>query len=228
MISYDKINWTKYVDAIYCLHFLPHKDRLKKIETTLNYLDILNSPIFHWYYTYPNAFDEMIVNSIKPSQSDYYNERRIKVANINIAYHNMFREAQELGYKKVIVIENDCSFIYERKPLFIETLEHLPEEWDYIHFDKLLCDKSIVKYLSTLQYGTWFHSNYTGGYWGTAFTMWSKKAMDYVIKVQEKNLSIIDSIFSNNNSSEINEFKRFIPKYSFIYQSERITSYAFS
>ena len=131
------IDWTKYVDVIYCLHFLPYKDRLNKIKTNLNYLDILDSPIFHWYYTYPNAFDEMIAHYINPTYPDYLNERRKKTLNLNIAYHNMFREIQELGYNKVLIIEDDCTFIYGRKPLFIETLKHLPENWDYIQFDKL-------------------------------------------------------------------------------------------
>lgn len=221
------IDWTKYVDAIYCLHFLPYKDRLNKIKTNLNYLDILDSPIFHWYYTYPNNFDEMIADSIKPTYCDYHNQRRTKTLNLNIAYHNMFREIQELCYNKVLIIEDDFTFIYGRKGLFAESLEHLPLEWDYIQFDKLQA-LNHMQDLVTLKIDDWFCANYTGGYFGTSFTMWSKKAIDYAVKLQEKNLTIADHIFGNRNDVELRKFKRFIPRHSFVYQPEGITLYSFS
>ena len=222
-----KIDWTKYVDAIYCLHFLPYKDRLNRIKANLNYLDILDSPIFHWYYTYPNTFDEMIADSIKPTYCDYHNQRRTKTLNLNIAYHNMFREIQELGYNKVLIIEDDCTFIYGRKGLFAESLEHLPVEWDYIQFDKLQA-LNHMQDLVTLKIDDWFCENYTGGYFGTSFTMWSKKAINYAVKLQEKNLTITDHIFGNRNDMELRKFKRFIPRHSFVYQPEGITLYKFS
>lgn len=221
------IDWTRYVDAIYCLHFLPYKYRLKKIEATLNYIDILDSPIFHWYYTYPNVFDEMIANYIKPTYCDYHNERRRKTLNLNIAYHNMFREVQELGCNKVLIIEDDCTFIYGRKPLFAETLNHLPSEWDYIQFDKVRA-LNHTKDLATLKQNDWFFSNYTGGYFGTSFTMWSKKAIDYAVKLQEKDLTIADHIFGNRCDPELTKFKRYVPKHNFIYQPEGLTLYNFS
>ena len=222
------INWAKYVDAIYCLHFLPYKYRIEKIKTTLNYLDILNSPIFHWYYTYPNAFDEMIVNFIKPTYCDYHNNRRTKTLNLNIAYHNMFREIQELGYNKVLLIEDDITFVYGRKNLFLETLKHLPENWDYIHFDKVRAGNR-TKDLNTLQDGEYFCSNFTGGYYGGGFSMWSKKAINIAVKKQEQDLSIIDHLVINRDdcAPELNTLKRYVPKHTFFYQFEGIQLYDF-
>ena len=221
------IEWTKYVDAIYCLHFIPYKNRLNKFKANLAYIDVDKSNIQKWYYTYPNIFDEMIANCIKPTYVDYHNERRTKTLNLNIAYHNMFREIQEFGYNKVLIIEDDCTFIYGKKDLFIETLEHLPLDWDYIQFDKINAGNH-KQDLTTLKDGTWFYSNYTGGYFGTAFTMWSKKAIDYAVKKLEEDLTIADHIFGNREDFELNNFKRYIPKHSFIYQPDGLPLYNFS
>lgn len=216
------IDWTRYVDAIYCLHFIPHQNRLPILKENLKYMNILESPIFHWYYSYPNNFDEAIIRAIKPKYDDYYNLRRNKVLNLMIAYHNMFREIQELGYKKILIIENDCRFIPNQRDLFIETLEHLPHEWDYIHFDKM---NAFNTYLYNLKYGEWFHSNFTGGYWGNAFTMWSIKGINIAVKEIEKNLTMTDHILINRISPELVTLKRYVPKHLFVYQPDYLKKY---
>lgn len=223
------IDWTKYVDAIYCLHFLPYKYRLKKMEVDLGYIDILDSPIFKWYYTYPNVFDEMIAHYINPTYPDYLNERRKKTLNLNIAYHNMFREIQEFCYEKVLILEDDFTFVYGRKNLFIETLENLPIEWDYIHFDKVRAGNRMED-LKTLQDEGYFYSNFTGGYYGGGFTMWSKKAIDIAVKKQEQDLSIIDHLVINRDdyAPELNTLKRYVSKHTFVYQFEGIHLYEFN
>ena len=225
-----KIDWTKYVDAIYCIHFLPYWNRLKKIEDNLQYIDVLDSPIFSWHFTYPNAFDEIIASYMKPTYIDYHTERRRLSINVTLAYHNIFREIQEIGYDKVLIIEDDCTFIYNRKSLFIETLENLPENWDYIQFDKArtLGRPEYFPFLQTLTDGKYFLSNYTGGYWGTTFTLWSKKAIDIAVKKQEKEFFISDHLLANRIDPELSDLNRYIPKHSFIYQASAIPSYYFS
>lgn len=221
------INWSEYVDAIYCLHYLPYKNRLKKIELNLRIMNILDSTIFKWYYTYPNKFDTMVESVIKPEYCDYHNKRRVRTLNLNIAYHNMFREIQELGYKKVLIIEDDCTIVYWRRNLLAEALKHLPIDWDYIQFDKVQAHNKI-DYLKTLNYGDWFHGNYTGGYFGTCFTMWSDKAIEYAVRKQEEDLTIADHLFANRDDPELIKFNKYVPKYSYVYQYENIGAYDFS
>lgn len=216
------IDWTRYVDKIYCLHFLPYLNRLDSIKENLDYMDILSSPIFSWYFSYPNAFDKLICNYIKPPYCDYYNERKAKVTNLNIAYHNIFREVQELEYKKILIIEDDCTFVCGRKKLFIEALEHLPENWDYIQFDK---KEAFNGYLNSLVHGDWFHSNYTGGYWGTVFAMWSLKGINIAVKELESKLTMADILLANRNDEKLNTLNRYVSKYYFMYSPENIAMY---
>lgn len=222
------IDWSKYVDAIYCLHYIPYDKRLGNLVISLNYFDILNSEIFDWYLTFPNVFDEIIANHINPTYRDFHNERRQLSINVSLAYHNMFRQIQELGLEKVLIIEDDCAFLQGRKKLLLDTLEHLPENWDYIQFDKVRAYRpEYAPFLKTLVDGEWFCSNYTGGYWGTTFTFWSKKAIDIAVKKLETEMPISDHLLVNRNDSDLDGLNRFVPHYSFIYQPNGLSLYSF-
>lgn len=213
------IDWTKYVDAIYCIHFIPYKDRKVLCDEELDFMDILHSPIFKYHYTYRDNLQYIILNNINTVVPDYKNERKDLALNCILAYHSIFRESQEFGYKRILIIEDDITFVRD-KDRMIDTLEHLPEEWDYIQFDKVM-SKSLEPMLDTLQRGPYFHGNYTGGYWGTAFCMWGEKSFDLCIKLIEDHLIVSDWLLVNRDDDRVNNMKRFVAARHLLYQAGR-------
>lgn len=219
----DHINWEKYVDAIYGIHFLPYKNRRVEFEIELDYMDILHSPIFKYHFTYPNVFDKVVLDNYKPTFRDYNNERVNLVTNVTLAYHSIFREAQELGYRKICIIEDDIRFLHD-KTKWIQVLDHLPEEWDFIQFDMILNHENFPR-LQTLQRGAWFHSNYTGGYWGAAFCFWSKNAIDFSVQQQESELTVCDYLLANRDDPRLASLKRFVPAHHLMWQASQPEKY---
>ena len=219
----EHIDWKKYVDAIYGIHFLPYKSRRVSFEVELDYMDILHNPIFKYHFTYPNVFDRPIVDYYHPTFRDYNNERKSLVTNITLAYHSIFREAQELGYRSICIVEDDIRFLHDKQS-WIQTLEHLPTEWDFIQFDKILNRENNHR-LQTLQKGEWFHSNYTGGYWGSAFCFWSEAAINLAVELQEHEFIVSDYLLINRDDPRLDSFKRFVPAKHLMWQASQPEHY---
>lgn len=210
------IDWSKYVDAIYCIHALSYNDRKEECDQELDYMDILHSPIFKYHNTFQNAFDYIVLDHYKPAFRDFNNYRLNLVLNIFMAYHAIFRESQELGYSKILIIEDDTKFVRD-KELWLNTLEHLPPKWDFIQFDMIM-NKECNSRLETLKKGEWFHSNYTGGYWGTAFAMWSRKAINMGVRLQEQSFIVSDYLLVNRDDPMLDSLNRFVPANQLMWQ----------
>ena len=52
------IPWKDYFEKIYCIHYLPHKDRLPRLLKELDRVGITESGILEWRYTVPDTYDE--------------------------------------------------------------------------------------------------------------------------------------------------------------------------
>ena len=219
----DTIDWTKYVDAIWCISYIKYKNRREECEKELEFMDILHSPIFNYYYTFTNKFEYMVLDQVKPAFRDYHNHRRDIALNVMMAYHNLLRMAQDFGYKKVLIVEDDLRFVRDKQRM-IDTLEHLPEEWDYIQFDKIQNHEN-YKMLSSLEPGPYFNANYTGGYWGTAFCMWGNKGIDVAVEVFEKDMVVSDYVLANRDDPRLNGLKRFVPTRHLMWQADQHECY---
>ena len=104
------IDWGKYVQSIYCLHYLPYKDRLDVFKKELAKMDILQSSILSFYWTYYSKFDKMIVDSVSVGYPDFYNARSTIASNVTLAYYHIFKEAIALELDAIVTIEDDLRF----------------------------------------------------------------------------------------------------------------------
>ena len=158
-----------------------------------------------------------------PTYEDFHNERRSMSVSLTHAYYRIFRESQELGYRSILVIEDDIRFDH-RKQYMLETLEHLPDDWDFVAFDKILNQRENHR-LATIVPGPYFGSNYTGGFWGTVFGMWSAKAMNVAVNVLESELWPIDYILINRDDERLLSLKRYVTTKTMTYQDGQMLRY---
>lgn len=210
------INWTKYFDAIYCLHYLPNKERGKTIQAELDRIGIGSSGILHYKYTYPSPFDKVLLKSLPYNKKFVLQHVLPRAINAGMGYYSIYQEALGLEYNKVLVIEDDVAFLKDLNELE-DILNHIPEEWDFLRFDKTN-NSQCAHMLKTLVRGPYFSGNYTGGYWALGASAVSAKAMKIGIKSMEKELFVVDQIFENRIDPELNTLKRYISNLSLVRQ----------
>ena len=214
------IDWTHYVDAIYCMHCDTYQSRMPRLEEELKKVDILGSPIFQYWTTHPDPSLYEKIDKMDPSHPDFHNDRRQVATQITFAYYDMFRMLKEQGYDKVLICEDDVVF-HPDKSRLIGSLEHLPPDWDFIQFDRIFTPE-FEHYLSSCEpYNGWFYQNYTGGYWGTAFTFWSKEAIKTAVDVLSTEFVPSDYILINRDDPKIGHLKRYIPTRYIVHQLDQ-------
>ena len=113
------IDWKKYIDHIYCIHYVPYSDRRERLEKELKRVGILDSGIFSWQLSY-----DIPKFTKNPLEDNTYNHLQ--------CYCN----AKYMGYKKVMILEDDIVFLKDIN--MIQTLlDNLPNEYDICLFDHI-------------------------------------------------------------------------------------------
>ena len=125
----SKIDWKGYFDKIYCIHFLPDKNRIPRLEKELERVGILDSGIFQYFYTVPNRY-EKIYEKIFPECRPVY-------MNLGFGTLKMLKEAMYLDYGRIMVIEDDIAFLKDMDEMK-RILDNMPEEHRMIQMDKAM------------------------------------------------------------------------------------------
>ena len=211
------IDWSKYFDAIYCIHFLPNRARYASISQELSRVEIKDSPVFKFKFTYPNVYDTLAM----PKMLGQF--RNPTAVNLCLAFYNLFLESLWLGHEHILILEDDIRFIPELEKLKV-ILDHMPEDYDYIHYDKLL-SKSNAARRDTITPGDYYDSNYTGGYWGTGMTAFSRKAMEMSVAYLSQAMVPTDWLLENRDDNRLNELKRYVSHDIVVQQGGRDDEY---
>ena len=122
------IEWNKYFDHIYCVHFLPYKDRLAKIKSELKRVGILDSGIFSWQYTWDTPFYNVL------SRTGINKALSVGYMKCGLSQYYCHKEAYDLGYNRILVLEDDISFLKDLDKIK-EILEATPEDYDLVLYD---------------------------------------------------------------------------------------------
>lgn len=130
----DKIDWGKYFDKIYCFHYLPQDGRIKRLNTELRRVGILDSNIFEYRYTVPSRYDNILLSSEarEPRWS-----KNIWIANLGLATLQALKEAKYQGCRRVLILENDIAFLQDMKKIR-EILDDIPSDAEYCQLDKFV------------------------------------------------------------------------------------------
>lgn len=104
------INWNIF-DKIYCIHYLPYRDRRNVIKKELSRIGIIDQKNFEFYYTVPNKYYDFLFwdDHIK----SHLNLNMLNVNNLNytINSYNLMNIIYRKKFKKVLIIEDDVFFL---------------------------------------------------------------------------------------------------------------------
>jgi len=133
-----KIDWGRYFDHIYCLCYLGSEHQAVKrrlLEAELTRTGILGSGVFSWQYTTPDPWDEVISGRLRKRVLGSP-AANVGFINLGLATARIFREAKALGYRRILVLEDDVAFLKDLREVEI-ILENIPDR-SLVMFDKFL------------------------------------------------------------------------------------------
>lgn len=190
----SKINWKKYFDHIYCVHFVEYSERYDELCQELDRVGILNSDIFSFKYTFSSPIDKIVYNS--PDFSRERDNKKFTLAMYNLAkgHYDCMKESLGRGYKRVLFLEDDVAFLKDLDEI-VRILEASPH-YDIEMYDKVSPDGLWEYYLKMRPvFIDGKKSEDYVGYsilWTTSCYACSQKGMQHIIKSQEKNFNVAD------------------------------------
>lgn len=212
-----KIDWSKYVDQIYCITFSKKQDNdfYKELER----VDILDSDI---YYEFENIqtplYEKLYRGMFGNLYDDDIPERQYSYGfDVTIAHYYCMKHAEQHNYNKILILENDNIFLQDKNDIitildnalsnfndnepciFIGSLTH--SIYDY---DSKRCTYDCVKIVDYEILKLTMESDVGGG---TSFNIYNKKGYK----------ELIEYIESNNYIT--------IDRYQFIYDLEKVNIY---
>ena len=179
------IDWKKYFDHIYCIHYLPYKERYRKCVDELTRVGIRESGIFSWKLTWDSPlFDKLYqVCNFAPS---------VGCMKIGFAHYMCIKEAYELGFKHILILENDNIFLKDVNKIE-KILNDLPDDYDICLLDKIPAINA--KYEDAVKNATnesFIDIDKKFYVLANCYAL-SRKGMEHIIKSQEKTLAISDT-----------------------------------
>lgn len=216
MATSTVIDWSKYFDHIYCLHYLPDKARLPVITEELDRVGILNSGIFSFYWTFQSVFDAAIRKSVKLMNVYFHNEHSATVTNITYNNYRIVRESLGLGYNRILILEDDVLFLHDLERIK-DMLEHMPEDWEFIQFDRAYKNS----WMQEGPHDGYYMSDYVGGYTSSACNAYARRALPRMADALEREFYLSDRFLVNTEIPEFRELKRYLAMFNIAKQDDR-------
>lgn len=191
-------------DRIFCIHFLPYRDRLPVIEAELRRIGVLGLPQFEFYYTVDNRYYPFLMLlgnqkhrndicrlgfSYEKSEDRFRNGVDLNnVCYANVGYtvdsYNLMKMCVELGYERVLIIEDDAKFLNDLRVLR-GIFENVPGDFDVVNFDPYTPAEDRPAVFPEPENG---FVRYPGGYpvYNTTCVAFSRRGLMHIVAKQEK------------------------------------------
>ena len=180
------IDWKKKFDQIYCIHYLPHSDRYKKCLEELVRVGIRNSGALSWKLTWDSPIFEKLyeVYHVAPS---------LGCMKVGFAHYQCIKEAYELGFKHILILENDNIFLKDLDRIE-KILDDIPDDYDILFLDKI--PAANAKYETAIiddkVNDSFFDIKQNFYVLANCYAL-SRKGMKHIIENQEKRLTVSDA-----------------------------------
>jgi GR25 family glycosyltransferase involved in LPS biosynthesis len=209
----NKIDWNKYFDKIFCIHFLPYKDRENQIIKELNRIGI-DDKLIEFSYTYPSQIVN-IYHIISVNNKINLNHHLAETS-CALGHYNAIQIANYKDYNRILIIEDDISFLKNIDRIY-KALENMPNDYDlimldkFIHFDR----ETYHKLIETNSINDLYTSFTNDDIASTGCYVLTKKGIDDLSKMYEQQLMPSDvyfryyqgkKCFINNNIAIQNQF----------------------
>lgn len=192
-----KIDWTKHFDQIFCILFLPnYEERHQRLDNELKRVDIIDSGIFQYVYTFLTPFQNILKAHVKSRFDDTQ-----AMFNSILAHYRCYKIAQSMNYERVLILEDDVMFLKQKK-MMSDILEASPSS-DVVLYDKFTCtyksldqhEKDNAECHLNSYFVDFTHINVPIN--SAACYSLSKKAIDVFVRQQEKLLYRTDELWNN-------------------------------
>ena len=222
------IDWTKYVDQIYCITFAGKQNYEQYKEDLYNELyrvNILNSGIYYEFENISTPFYKRIYESLFDDNHKYV----VKGSNDNLrkysylydctmAHYYCMKHAKLHGYNKIIILEDDVVFLKNKEDI-IHILDNALEKYCdgylflgsvshvcYDHASEIPnARNTLYECTETVNYDIKPFNDDIGG--GSAFNLYDMKAYSHFIDyIESGNFNGTDIYFEIYNNSNINIF----------------------
>lgn len=204
------IDWSKYFDKIYCIHYEKHSERAERIQNELLRVGILNSKVFKWEIGYDSPFYSYIQRGIKFHPGEDISKPQFYGAfKCSLSHYMIMKEAKYLEYNRILILEDDVVFLKDLTQIE-NLLDDIPD-YDICLLDKftynnknygIICNDLSMKIND--KYSK-FDSRIDFG--SSACYSLSLKAVNVFIKKLETEFCASDHTF-NNYDGELKNLKR--------------------
>jgi hypothetical protein len=187
------IDWKKYFDHIYCIHYLPYLSRYRKCVSELERVGIRKSGIFSWKLTWDSPIFDKLYEVCPAAPS-------LGCMKVGFAHYQCIKEAYELGFKRVLILENDNIFLKDLE-LLEKIIDATPDS-DIVLFDKIPAKNAGYETaIIEKKINDWFFDIDKKFYVLANCYSLSRKGMEHVIRNQERILNVSDKYLRFNTSA---------------------------
>lgn len=201
------IQWEKYFDAIYCLSLADNIEKRSLLEKELSRVGILNSKIFRYKITVKNELYKYIC-SAPELNIDKYLQSNPQAFNTTLGHYEIMKECLAMGYKRVLILEDDVRFLKNIKEMY-DILENIPEECDICLFDKFVpfSKEPYLNEIKTNKINTYFFNFEKIKLWSCGCYALSQNAMKTIVSKQVKKFVSADESTNkvNNDGVVVND-----------------------
>lgn len=188
------IPWENWFDKVYCLHYMPNVARLPRIQQELTRLDLWNNPIFELRKMVPQEPEKILLEWSSRQQGGATN-----IVAVGNAMENLrtMREAELMGYHRIMIIEDDAAFLNSKKEI-IDILLNMPDDFLVLQMDKAIHNAEELEVFQSIERDKKV-SKYFADCSGHNFTLatcniYSEKGLRKYLDLLEKGLPFIDTI----------------------------------
>ena len=190
-------------DHIYCLHYLPYRDRLPVLREEFERVGIDESAsYFSWKYVFPSdTLDCMYDDKGLNIDAALRSVTRKYIKKVSLYHYEIIKEAYALGYKKILILEDDVRF-HSNLDYIKQLIDNMPDS-DVILFDKMTCSrpKENIKYKELIKK---YPKDTLYGNVGDIFFIFAscyalnRNGMQHIIERQEEKLLPPDTPFNDS------------------------------
>ena len=129
-----KIDWSVF-DHVWCINYAPYSNRRVAVEKEFSRIGLLGSKNFSWHFTTSSIFDNILYDvTVKQLKKNFC--PTVGVMNSAFAHFQCLKTSLELGYDRVLVIEDDVRFLKSVGDI-AEVINNLPADYEIVNFDVL-------------------------------------------------------------------------------------------
>ena len=103
--------WTDHFDHIYCINFLGNKSRLPGLKKEFDRVGLTDCGILTFANNTPDPWDKVIAKACP--RSAWAEFSNVGFVNLGLSTARILREALALGYKRILILEDDIRFLKE-------------------------------------------------------------------------------------------------------------------